>query len=336
LPKNIEILVAAMKASGNKGAHKKASGLAQRVLEIDPINTSALDFLVESRLEHGRKLTLQKKWGLAEKELQSADTRVKAIRYRGRHRICLGMLLLLQGRDGLPDIAAGRRENGLPLLSHVLTSLEAMLYQLPSSRQKEFNRELCQVAEEVPVDKGEFLRLITWLLTFSGRQGQMLKEICRSLTSYFSRAATLQWSRDEGLSICKALGQADLFAALIKFTLPLHKKYANVPEFRAWHLVATFTKKNKRLPRKVHIEIEGLLDVLDKKGHIDLADRLDDLLEEDVTDDFSSYLDVIEDIFNSGPFGMPEKIRNEGKPQPKPKKKPKTGRQLNLFGDEIE
>jgi hypothetical protein len=146
----------------------------------------------------------------------------------------------------------------------------------------------------------------------------------------------LKWSKDEGLSICKALGQADLFAALSKFTMPLHKEYPDISEFRAWHLVATFSNKNKRLPRKVHTEIEELLDELDKKGHFSLADRLDDLLEEDVTDDFSSYLDVIEDIFNSGPFGMPEKIRNEGKPQPKPKKKPKAGRQLNLFGDEIE
>ena len=333
LPKNIEILVAAMKASGNKGAHKKASGLAQRVLEIDPINTSALDFLVESRLEHGRKLASQKKWGLAEKELQSADSRVKAIRYRGRHRICLGMLLLLQGRDdGLLHIAAGRRENGLPLLSYILSSLEAMLYQLPHSRQKEFARELCQVAEEVPVDNAEFLRLITWLLTFSGRQGQMLKEICLSLTSYFTRTATLKWSQDEGLSICKALGQAELFTALSKFTLPLHKKYPDILEFRAWYLVATCSKKNKRLPRKVHTEIEELLDELDKKGHFDLADRLDDLLEEDVNDNFSSYLDMVEDFFNSGPIKIPKKSGSKDKP----KQQPKTGRQLNLFDDEIE
>lgn len=338
LPEDVEILVAAMKASGTKGAHKKASGLAQRVLAIDPINTSALDFLVESRLEHGRKLALQKKWALAEKELQSADTRVKAIRYRGRHRMCLGMLLLLQGKDGLPHIAAGRRENGLPLLSHVLTSLEAMLYQLPHARQKEFVRELCRVAEEGVVNRTEFLRLITWLLTFSGRQGQKMKEICRSLTNYFARTAALEWSRDEGLSICKALGQADLFAALSKFTVPLRKKYPDSLEFRAWHLVATFTKKNKRLSLKVQTEIEELLDELDKKGHFDLADRLDELLEEDGNDDFSSYFDIVEDIFNNGPFGMPKKLRDESKPQPQPqpKKKPKTGRQLNLFDDEIE
>jgi hypothetical protein len=164
----------------------------------------------------------------------------------------------------------------------------------------------------------------------------MLKEICQSLTNYFTRSATLKWSKDEGLSICKALGQADLFAALTKFTLPLHKEYPDILEFRAWHLVATFSNKNKRLPRKVHTEIEELLDELDKKGHFSLADRLDDLLEEDGNDNFSSYLDVIEDIFNSGPFGIPKMIRDEGKPQSKPKKKPGTGRQLNLFDDERE
>jgi tetratricopeptide (TPR) repeat protein len=336
LPENVEILVAAMKASGTKGAHKKAAGLAQRILAIDPINTSALDLLVESRLEHGRKLALQKKWALAEKELQSADTRVKAIRYRGRNRMCLGMLLLLQGReDGLPHIAAGRRENGLPLLSYVLTSLEAKLYKLPYSRIKVFDRELCQVAKEIVVDRAEFLRLITWLLTFPGRQWQMLKEVCKSLTNLFARAATLEWSRDEGLSICRALGQADLLAALAKFTVALQKKYPENLEFRVWHLIAAFSKKkNKQLPRKVQREIEDLLDEMDKKGHFDLADRLDELLEDDVDDDFPSYLDAIEDIFNNGPFGLPKILRDESKPQPK--KKPKTGRQLHLFDDEIE
>ncbi len=178
LPDEIPILVAAMKACGNRGAYKKASGLAKRVLEIDPINTSALDFLVESRLEHGRKLASQKKWALAEKELQDADTRVKAIRFRGRNKICLGMLLLLQQKEeALQLIAEGRQENGSPLLSHVLTALESRLYRLPAARHKYFDRELRQVAGEIqPIERPDFMRLIVWMLSFNGKQWLMLKE----------------------------------------------------------------------------------------------------------------------------------------------------------------
>lgn len=95
LPEEVSILLAAMRASSNRGAHKKAAGLADRVLALDPINTAALDFLVASRLEHSRKLAARKKWALAEKELLAADIRARSVRFKGRSRICLGMLLLL-------------------------------------------------------------------------------------------------------------------------------------------------------------------------------------------------------------------------------------------------
>ncbi len=211
LPENVPILVAAMQACGARNAHKKAASLAKRILDIDPINTSVLDFLVESRLEHGRKLASQKKWLLAEKELVSANTRVKALRYRGRHRICLGMVLLLQGKEeGLEYIAAGKEENGSPFFGHVLTSLESRLYKLPKGRHQEFDRQLRQVEDSAPtIDRGEFLRLINWLLSFDGEQWLMLKEVCQCLTNTFAEAAILPWSRDEGLLVCKALEKAD-------------------------------------------------------------------------------------------------------------------------------
>ncbi len=346
LPENVDILVAAMKACGRKGAHKKASGLAQRVLEIDPINISALDFLVESRLEHGRKLAIKKKWQLAEKELQRADTRVKAVRFRGRQQICLGMLLLLQGRkEGMQHIVEGRRENGFPLLSHILAFLESRLYKLPQSHQNQFARELRQLSAEITVDKSEFLRLVGWMLTSEEKQRPVLKESCDSLKKYLTRAASLDWSRDEGLSICKTFYQADLLSPLAKFSKSLHRKYREVIDFRVWELLSTYSDGKKEIPERIIEEIEDMMDHLMDRGRYELAECLEDLLDssgiyqdhffddddddDDFDDDFDDFLD---DLFNFGPFKMPEKKAKEDEPASQPKQ-PRGGKQLNLFDD---
>ncbi len=341
LPENVPILVAAMRACGARNAHKKASSLAKRILEIDPINTSVLDFLVESRLEHGRKLASQKKWLLAEKELQSADTRVKALRYRGRHRICLGMVSLLQGKEeGMAHIAAGKVENGSPLFGHVLTSLEARLYKLPKGRQQEFDRQLRQVEDSAPaIDRGKFLRLINWLLSFDGEQWLMLKEVCQCLTSSFAKAAILLWSRDEGLLICKALEKADLIAALTKTSATLQKKYPEDLEFRVWSLVADTRKGKKRVPMKVFDKLEDLLYQLERKNRLDFVDYIEGVLDKGRSPRVSSFFgedeEDLDDIFDFGPFKIPKILGSGQKSPPKPKVKPMGGKQLNLFDDEL-
>ncbi|GEM_PF-1953541 len=340
LPENVPILVAAMQACGARNAHKKASGLAKRILEIDPINTSVLDFLVESRLEHGRKLASQKKWLPAEKELQSADTRVKALRYRGRHRICLGMVLLLQGKEeGLPHIAAGKEENGSPLFGHVLTSLESRLYKLPKGRHQEFDRQLRQLEDSAPtIDRSEFLRLINWLLSFDGEQGVMLKEVCQCLTNFFAKAAILPWSRDEGLLICKALEKAALIAALTKASATLQKNYPEDLEFKVWSLVAGTRKGKKRVPMQVFDKLEDLLYQLERKNRLDFVDYIEEILDKGRNHRSSTFFGVeddLDDIFDFGPFIIPQVTESGEKSPTKPKAKPVRGKQFNLFDDEL-
>ena len=335
LPENVTILTAAMKACGQKGAYKKASGLARRVLAIDPINTSALDFLVEARLAHGRKLASQKKWLLAEQELLAADTRVKAVRLRGRHHICLGMLQLVQNKEeGLALIEAGRQENGSLFFGHLLTALEARLYRLPPGRRKDFDRELLR-ATAADVDRNEFLRLMGWLLSFDGEQWPALKEICQLLKKYFSRAARLEWSRDEGVSICRALDRAGLPTAMAKCSAQLHEKIADDPEVTAWYLLGRYEHKDRIIADDMVDLAVGVLDQLERKNCFALVDRIDELLEADRR--LRVYRSGREhdrfDYFDDGPFRIPEKAKRDQEPEVKAKAKPVGGRQLNLFDD---
>lgn len=329
LPENPSILVEAMKASGQRGAHKKAAGLAERVLAIDPINTGALDFLAESRLEHARKLASRQKWDLAEKELLSLDRRVKAVRFRGRGPICLGMLQLLRGKDsGLEEIARGCAENGFAVLSRVLVLLEARLYNLAAKWPKHFGRELRQTASPPRlIDKVEFLRLMGWLNGFTGRQWLILKESCRNLSDYFKRAASLDWSREEGLAICTALDRAGQGNALVSFTDKLIKTLPDDPQLMAWQLIATHEHKGRRKATKKASIPDDLFDKLEDAGQYDLLDRLMAIFVG--PDDLDSFLD---DLFAPGLFGLPKKAGRKKKPQPKPP--PFGGRQLNLFDEE--
>lgn len=341
LPKSVPILLAAMKASSERGAHKQAAGLATKVLKIDPINTSALDFLVESRLEHGRKLASQGKWGLAENELQNADTRVKSIRLRGRNQICLGMVLLLQGNEeGLQQIDAGIQENGLPILGRVLPALEARLYDLPAKWCNEFDKDLRQAASTPGnIDEKEFLRLISWISSFSGNYWSSLKEVCQKLKGYFSRSAGLDWGLEEGLLICRGLERVDMHTALAKCAKGLHKKYPSAVEGEVWCILSESLKNNKPLASLTYSRLEDLLVELEDQGKSAFTDYIDKIIDEKCLDtddmhvDFSSHKH--NDIIEFDPFDVfkPPKKQSPKKAEPKTKKAQSTAKQLNLFDD---
>ncbi len=330
LPKEVPILLAAMRASSNRGAHKKAAGLAGKVLALDPINTTALDFLVASRLEHGRKLASQKKWTLAEKELLAADTRTKSVRFKGRSQICLGMLLLLQNNEaGLQHIDTGRQENPYPLLGHILVALEARLYGLTKAQQKDFDKLVKQHADAAKaIDATEFHRLISWIQGFESRHWLMLKEICQVLKGYFTKAAALDLSLTEGLSLCRALEQIDMAMALFKCSTALKKKYPDVLKFKVWYLLAFAWKKNKPLTSAAYDEMEDLFDHLTAKQQFDFIEHIEDIIEKRELDHFSyfDYDDIEEKIgIDFGPFGPP-KIMPDQKKQKQPVTPPQSNR----------
>ncbi|MCP4341990.1 MAG: hypothetical protein GY799_24675 [Desulfobulbaceae bacterium] len=340
LPGEVSILLAAMRASSNRGAHKKAAGLAGRVLALDPINTAALDFLVASRLEHGRKLASQKKWDLAEKELLAAETRARSIRLKGRSRICLGMLLLLQNSDsGFQHIEAGLQENPYPLFGHILVALEARLYGLTKARQKEYDNLLKHhVNTAGTIDPIEFHRLISWILGFEDKHWPMLKQVCQVLKGYFSKALSLDLSHGDGLSVCRALELIDLPIVLVKCSTMLKKKYPDVLEFQVWSLLAVAWKQNKPMTFAAYDEMEDLFDDLAEKQQYDFIDHIEKILKKRGLERSLHFehesIDEEEYSIDFGPFGAPKIMPDNQKPKSPSKPTKPVGKQLNLFDDE--
>ncbi len=68
-----EVLNLAIEAAIDKGAYKKAVGLANKLLKIDALNSQAKNSLVTAHLSHARKQLRGKKYAAAEKELKAAQ-----------------------------------------------------------------------------------------------------------------------------------------------------------------------------------------------------------------------------------------------------------------------
>ncbi|MCB2182408.1 MAG: hypothetical protein KQH63_10310 [Desulfobulbaceae bacterium] len=337
-PDDADMLLKIIEAAAQRGAFKKASRFADRLLAIDPINTRAKELLVEARLAHGRKLAGQGKAQLARREFEAAGANTRSVRYQGRHFICLGMLSLLEKRDeeGLALIEQGGRQGASPLSFKLLTAVEARLMKMNAGRLKQFDKEVRRAAAH-QAEKQEILRIAGWVKSFSGRHWHALAESCKALVKFFRQAADMEWSREEGLLICRSLLRAALFPPLEKLAVALLAKWPEHPELEFYRIRARSEKRDRKISAADVDRLEDALEAAVKKGDYDLADRIDYLLKQlrfrtgpardfDFDDDvFPEDDDPFDDLFKlpASPPGKKEKQ--------KPAEPAVTARQLNLF-----
>ncbi len=280
LPEDTRILIAAMEAASKRNAHKKAARLAQKVLSLDPINSRARNFLISSHLSHGRKLCRQKKYRLARAEFQAADSDVRSLRYRGRSLICEGMLNILEEDmdAGIRLIEKGQELNGSALLSAVLTVVEARMLGLKPGKRKKFEKALQELASASP-QKADVLRLSDWVISFMGEEREVLRQVLLGLKKYMSKAAELDWSRDEGLLVCRMLDAIGNLVALGKLARLLRKKWLHDPEIEAWEIIGRSRHGARRLSERDLDRIVDLIDELRKTGNSDLINALQDVYD---------------------------------------------------------
>jgi hypothetical protein len=99
LPRDIDVLALNMRDSMRRKAFKKASGYAQAILDIDPINSTAQEGLLGCYRAHARKQIKAGKYALASKELACAVNVEQERASNGKLQILQG-LLALKERDG--------------------------------------------------------------------------------------------------------------------------------------------------------------------------------------------------------------------------------------------
>lgn len=290
LPGDARILVASMEAASERGAYKKAARLAEKVLTIDPINSRAENFLIASHLAHGRKLVHKKNYKLARAEFQAANTNARSLRYRGRNLICLGMLNILEGNreDALKLIHKGQEINGSDLPARVLTVMEAHLFKLKAGKRKEFEDDLRKAGTDRPV-REEVLRLADWIVNFPNMEWKALRQCLDLLKKYMSRTAAMDWSRDEGLLLCRAFFNIHLLVALGKLTASLRKAYPDDSRIEAYELLSR-TRNSCRLLNESDMDrMQDLAEEMSQAGDTELSEALYETYEELDRFDFDTF-----------------------------------------------
>jgi len=278
-PEDVEFLLEAIKATFQRGAFKKAAGLAERLLKIDPINVQVKVLLARAHIAHGHKLCHLKKYGLAEKEFSRAHETSGSITLAGRSVICLAMLAFLQKdhKKGEALLQQGMNRCFSPLVGSLLAALEARIIELPKARLNAFDQSLRTISQDAVCSKKECYELVVWQQESYKDERPGLIECFRILKSYFTRSAELSWSEKEARQLAEAFYISALYPQLKKL---VDRQLKTVPEdlyFRFMKIVAFSRNGTKAVSREFIDELWEIQDQASFTGDLILRARADDL-----------------------------------------------------------
>jgi tetratricopeptide (TPR) repeat protein len=207
-------LMAAVKTATARKAYKKAAGFAERVLELDPINTQARIVLINSHLAHARKQILAGKYELAIKELNSASQLERDNARSGVVEIDRGLLAHRQRqREPMRQwLQEGVRLAGSPLLARLRLTVEATRLKLeptPLLREAELGDP-----RNLIVSRADLQSLIQLLNVYQEAGVDDLGSALEDLEKPLKQAIKQLDNREDLLSICECLHQVPHYELL--------------------------------------------------------------------------------------------------------------------------
>lgn len=351
-PEDVRVLVKAMEAASRRNAHKKAARIARQILELDPVNGTAKEFLLKSHLSHAFKLIRQYKFHLVEQEFEAAEKiDIRYPSWRGRPFMDHGLFLYMEDEEdrGNELIDRGCAINGLAVASRVLVLMDAFRMGLDASVCKKFEQQLRLNAKQAPV-KGDALQIARLCMEHADTDRYDLEVVLKLLKGYLSRAVQLEWNMQEGMILCRGFYRAGLMVQLEKLAGKFHKACPDDKEFEAYFLLSR-TRHGTGMGRKHIARMLDLADELFEENMPDLAVKLEEAFDRlDHNDDdgppfgidqlfriLSGKVDMEElaDVLNDNilPDSMPEEFpdTNQEKKSGKKKRGRAGKRQRSLF-----
>ncbi|HFQ80469.1 MAG TPA: hypothetical protein ENK33_03745 [Desulfobacterales bacterium] len=280
-PDDVDILLEAIKAAVSKGAFKKASRLAARLLEVDPLNIKAGSLLIEAHLSHGHKLYRAGKIELARREFK------KAVRVDCRNTdsafalICMGLFTMITSdeREGRRLFAQGRERAGSRAAAALGAAIEARVLKAPAALRQELGKELKAVNKTEP-DRDDIAQIIT-LIKKAERMGtNKVMPAGSILNAFMANAAKLKYEEVELKGYCDFFSARNEYKWLKPFAAAGVTSYPNNPFFTYYHVLALTAGGRNPLSRKSVIRLEEAQDLAAEQGNCDLEDLIDDLLAE--------------------------------------------------------
>lgn len=210
-PKDVELLALAMREAARRKAFKKASGLAKTLLEIDPINSPARQFLLDAHLGHARKQARAGKPHLALQELEQART-LDARRKNAALCLLEGLLALKDPDRATALLVEGWRLAGKSLAAQFQLNLETLSLGLPLKATAGIAPALAKTHNAT---REELLALAACLSHYAGEDSKRISEAIKPLKTKLTKAIRqTEMSEEENASLCQTFGRAKQFDIL--------------------------------------------------------------------------------------------------------------------------
>ncbi|HOW74957.1 MAG TPA: hypothetical protein P5102_08680 [Candidatus Competibacteraceae bacterium] len=259
-PDDPQVLMAAVATATARKAYKKAAGFAERVLELDPINSKARAVLINSHLAHARKQMIAGKYALAEKELGSASQLERDNARTGIVEINRGLLAFRQHQqepmqNGLRE---GVRLAGSPLLGWFRLAVEAARLKLEPAT---FQRDLgLGDPRKFTASRTDLLTLTQWVNAYQEEGVDAISSVLEDLEKPLKQAIKELGKEEDFLSVCECLHQAPHYELL---------------EYAATGALQHYPERPIFIYYQVYGRAEGEADDLNKRDDDRLEDALD-------------------------------------------------------------
>lgn len=212
-PKDVDLLLLAMYDASRRKAFKKAAGLAKALLDIDPINSQARQFLIDAHIGHARKQFRAGRFGLAQQELEQARPLDPHRRNAGLI-MTEGLLALNSGKD------AKRAENlltegwhiaGGDLCAQFLLNFETLCLDLPLSA----SAKIIPALGKTHVAKRQELLGLVKLIERAADEKKRLADALEKLSPILKRSfKQTDLTEDDYFNFCQILAHTNQYAVL--------------------------------------------------------------------------------------------------------------------------
>ncbi|OQW95994.1 MAG: hypothetical protein BWK79_00370 [Beggiatoa sp. IS2] len=271
-PKDSEILMMAIGAARYKKAFKKATKLANALLQVDPINVRARQILLSSHLAHAYKLIKSGKYDLARKELTQAAGLERENQRSGIVSIVQGLLEWQNKQEEIAIrlLSEGIQQAGYNLKAYLHLLVEAtrldidvepIFKLLPFFKLSKFRPPLSKSKLKFPLpERQDVLSLITALNSYQEDGIQFLPNVLEYLKSSLEKVNCQEFSQDELTRICQCFEKMGAYSLSKHYANKALSRWADAPAFVYY---------------RVYAEVEGNIDAISEKDF----DRLEKALE---------------------------------------------------------
>ena len=278
-PDDNDVLTVAMESALKKNAFVKASRLAKKVLERDPINSRVRQQMVEAHLSHAWKKVGEAKPHLVQKEIAAALSLERGDSGDQRIQIHQGLLALRMGNtaEGKAFLQEAEVATDPGIIFPLRVLLEANDREMSRTHLKQFRNKLASHNDKSPLTAQ--VVAAAGIVTQCASDGEDPNdELFSLLPEYFRKAARLKYTVDELRLVCTVLDDTDQFKLLKLFGQAGEKQWPDHPVFLFYRVCGQTRRGSTRVSADDSRKLMAAQEQARKIHDLETVERIEDLL----------------------------------------------------------